>query len=124
MTDAQTQAITEAAISLGEQALAVKITGAYRYHGYQRDMEKDEAEYLLRELKFRYLISQLENPGNLIANAWNWDLTDFAERTGLNPDDASTQRQFLALQEAARALGNLSPEVLSAVCAPADEKKK
>lgn len=69
-------------------------------------------------------MTDAQSTNNLVTNAWNWDLIEFTERIGGDSRDEHVRQQFLAFQEAARALGNLSPEVLAAVCAPADDAEQ
>ena len=55
---------------------------------------------------------------NLVNNAWNWGLAEFAKATGLDPQAEATQNAFRNFQKAADAIRQLDKNVLGVVTNP------
>lgn len=54
---------------------------------------------------------------DIIHNAWNWGLREFAEKLGKVPATPQIQQEFLAFQKVADELRKLPNDVLELICA-------
>lgn len=56
------------------------------------------------------------------ANAWHWDLIQFAQRASLDPQAVQTREKFRAFVRAAEALGQFDDRLIEIVVLPPAEE--